>query len=201
MPSVAKTTYDVFISHTPADAALAASLAESFRSSGLEPFTDREIAAAENLSDAVWEALAECKALVAILSRSELSASMSVEIGAAQAWNKPIYVVVADPATIRLPNFLTQVRVVSAGAVEDVVREVQRSSHDWTDDDRQILVDAYLRAGVPVDRFASEHVRLRRLTDQFNKHSKKNISGERLLSELLRLRKSGKLPVLRKTAG
>ena len=46
-----------------------------------------------------WEALAESRALLTILSPSGLTSSMELEIGAARAWNKPIYGVVTDPSS------------------------------------------------------------------------------------------------------
>jgi TIR domain/Nucleoside 2-deoxyribosyltransferase len=194
------TPYDVFISHAAADAKLATSFAKAFRLSGLEPFTDYDVSTSENVSDTVWEALAVCKALVAILSHAELSPAMSVEIGAAQAWNKPIYAVVSDPASIRLPSALSRMRLVVPGAIEDIIRDIKTSADELTDDDRETLQAIYLEIGVPLDRFASDHLHLRRLTQQFNRRSRKQVSGERLLAELLRMRKRGKLPALRRNA-
>lgn len=200
MASTTHKSYDVFISHTAADTALAASVADTFRMYGLEAFTDKEMLAVENWSDAIWEALADSKALVAILSRSEPSPSMGVEIGAAQAWSKPIYVMVTDPASTRLPLALAHVRIVSPGGIEEIIHDIQRASTELNDDDRRILAEVYVQIGVAVDRFALDQRQLRRITDAFNRAVGKQLTGERLLSELLRMRKRGALPAVRRSA-
>jgi len=187
-------TYDVFISYSAADAQLAASAADALRHNGLEPFTESEIDASQNLSDAVWEALSESKALIAILSRSELSPSMGVEIGAAQAWAKPIYAVVTDPASVRLPSSLVGVRVFAAGGIEDIILDIVRSADTLSEEDRHMLSEVYVKNGTSVDRFALDHQQLRRVTERFNKKAGKNIPGERLLWEMLTMRKRGVLP-------
>lgn len=201
MASTTSKSYDVFISHTPADTALAASLADTFRLNGLEPFTDQEMLTVENWSNAIWEALAGSKALVAILSHAEPSPSMGVEIGAAQAWSKPIYVMVTDPASTRLPVSLAHVRIVSPGGIEEVIHDIKRASIELNDDDRQVLGDVYGQMGVPVDQFALDQRHLRRITEEFHRASGKRLTGERLLSELLRMRKRGTLPAIRRSAG
>lgn len=200
MKSVPK-TYDVFISHSAPDAKLATSLADTCRLNGLVPFTDEDVLVGQNVADAIWGALADCKALIVILSRSGTSPSMGVEIGAAQAWNKPIYAVAADPTSLRLPTALAHTRLVVPGAIEEIIREIKQSADDLTDADRDTLQAIYLDTGIPIDRFASNHKHLRRLTQQFGRRSGKRVSGERLLAEMFRMRKRGTLPALQRTAG
>src|SRR5215471_16459066 len=108
MAKADKTLYDIFISHSATDGALAASLAASFRSAGLEAFVSGDVADDVDPSDITREAIAECIAIVVIVSRPELPPSMIVEIGAAQAWEKPIYAVVTDPASLRVPSWLSR---------------------------------------------------------------------------------------------
>src|SRR3954447_22516850 len=91
-------TYNVFISHATKDSAVALEVARIFRESGLESFTDKELAPGADWSDAIWEALAERRAVLAIVSPSGLTSRMGIEIGAARAWHKPIYAVVTDPS-------------------------------------------------------------------------------------------------------
>ena len=69
-----------------------------------------------------WEALAESRALLTILSPSGLTSSMELEIGAARAWNKPIYGVVTDPSSTRVPPAFTRVDLYTAGRVQEIIR-------------------------------------------------------------------------------
>src|ERR1700733_13163488 len=96
-------TIDVFMSYSQRDAALAEEMAGVLRSLDLNVFTAAGIATGENLEDAIWEAMAESKALLAIVTEAEPSAWTAFELGAAKAWNKPVYVVASNPAAARLP--------------------------------------------------------------------------------------------------
>ena len=185
--------YDVFIAHSAADARSAADLAAVFRANGLEPFTGEEISPGDDVSDVVWEALAESKALIAVISRSELSSSVALEIGAAQAWNKPIYAVVTDPASIRLPASLARVRHITPSAIEEVIFDLKRSAEALTAEEENVLAELYTESGVPVDAFFLDHYQLRKLTEKFNKRAGKAVRGEKLLYELLRMRKRARL--------
>ncbi|HEV7225667.1 MAG TPA: toll/interleukin-1 receptor domain-containing protein [Pirellulales bacterium] len=184
-------TYDIFISHGAADSKAAADLAAVLRANDLEPFTGDEVGAGENFTDLMWEALAESKALLAILSRSELSSSMAFEIGAAQAWSKPIYAIVADPSSVRLPASLAHVRHIAPGGIEEVIYDLKHSADVLTAEDQRVLAEAYSESGVSVDAFALDHQQLRKLTEKFNRKTGKIVTGERLLFEMLRMRKRG----------
>lgn len=98
-----KSTFDVFISHSHRDAAVSEDIARVLRSYGLRVFTDPEVGAGQTIEDAIWEAMSESQALVAIIPETDPSAWIAFELGAAKAWNKPIYAVASSPATARLP--------------------------------------------------------------------------------------------------
>jgi hypothetical protein len=51
--------------------------------------------------------------------------------------------------------------------------------------------------GTPADQLSQTPQALRELTNRFNRRAGKQLSGERLLSELLRMRKKGQLPRMR----
>src|SRR2546421_12134310 len=106
-----KKTYDVFISHSVTDAPLAVELANVCRASGLEAITGQELLPGGEASDALWEALAESRAVLAVLSPSGPTPSMGIEIGAAWAWNKPIFAIVTQPSFTRLPEALSGISI------------------------------------------------------------------------------------------
>ena len=188
-------TYDVFISHSAADSRAAAELATVLRANGLEPFTGEEVDLGEDISDVVWEALADCKALLAIVSRSELSSSMAFEIGAAQAWSKPIYAIVADPSSVRLPASLARVRHVAPGGIDEVIYDLKHSAEGLSAEDQRVLAEVHSESGVSVDSLALDHQQLRKLTERFTKKTGRVVTGEKVLSELFRMRKLGRLSV------
>jgi hypothetical protein len=184
---------DVFISHSIEDARLAGEIADACRASGLDAITYAELLPVTNVSDALWEALAESRALLAVLSRSGPTPSMAIELGAARAWNKPIFGVLPDPTFTDLPPSLSGVHLYPLGRVEDVISVIKLSNKELTDEDRSLLAKLYTEIGVSVDQLALDPRQLEELVEQFRAGAGKAIAGERLLSELLRLRKQGKL--------
>jgi hypothetical protein len=83
--STATPTYDVFVSHSFRDREFAADVADRLAAEGLQPFCDASIPIGEDASKAIWEALAECRALIMIVSPDSPPDAMGmVELGAAQ---------------------------------------------------------------------------------------------------------------------
>lgn len=186
-------TYDVFIAHSANDAALALEVVTACRANGLEAITDMELQPGANVGDAVWEALAESRALVAILSPSGLTPSMGIELGAALAWNKPIFGVLTNPSLNPLPGDLMGVHLYTPGRIEDVIRAIKQSGQELSEEDRVLLARLFTEVGVSVDQLALERDRLGELVKQFAANTGRAVPGERLLSELLRMRKQGRL--------
>jgi TIR domain/Nucleoside 2-deoxyribosyltransferase len=186
-------TCDVFVSHTAGDRELAREIASACRASGLQPFTGAEIGPGENIADAVWEALSESKAVIAILSRSGLTPSMAVELGGARAWNKPIFGVLTDP-TVK-PEFVSlgDLHLYTSARIDDVIRAIQSGGAEFSEGDREVLADIYSDTKVSVDQLALDPRHLEGLVKRFGRATGKVVTGERLLSELLRMRKQRKL--------
>jgi hypothetical protein len=195
----ASKTYDVFITHSARDTALALDVASACRESGLEAVTNTELALFADSSDALWDALAESRALLTILPPTGPTPSMGIEIGAARAWNKPIYALVTEPSFTRLPAALSGIHLYTTGRLPDVIREIRSSAQQLTDEDRDFLLRIHAEIGISVDQLALQPKRLQDLVTKFNSGRGKTVGGERLLSELLRLRKQGKLVKSRST--
>lgn len=189
----ASKTYDVFISHGIGDAALALDIAHACRLNGLEAVTNSDLSPGIHVADALWDALAESQALLAIVSPSGPTISMGIEIGAARAWNKPIFAVVTDSSMTRLPAALAGVRLYPSGRIDDVIEAIRRTSQPLSEEDRTVLARAYSDTGVSVDQLALDPTHLTEIVKRFNQETGKSLAGERLLAELLRMRKQGKL--------
>src|SRR5258708_7912237 len=104
--------FDVFISHNHSDTQTAADVAAALKSYELEAFLDANLPISVAKSeDAIWEAMAECRALIAIIPSDTIGASMAFELGAAKGWNKPIYGVTTQASLRNLPAALYNVQV------------------------------------------------------------------------------------------
>ncbi len=197
--ATARKTYDVFLSHSSTDRDLAEEIANRLKSAGLQPFHDVSLMPAGDISTAIWDALAECRALIAIVSVDATPDAMGmVEIGAATAWNKPIYLVLNGPPSTRLPDALKSYYVYPRSRLDEVVQRIRTDFEPLTDDDREVLASAYKDLNVPADMLGQSAKSLRDLTMRFNRKANRQLSGERILSELLRLRKKGALPRIRR---
>lgn len=193
MATVSSRTCDVFISHAAADSALAMEIAAACRANGLEALTNAELGHhGEVIADELWDALAESRALLLILAPAGPTASMAFELGAAKAWNKPVFGIVTDPSA-RLPSAVSELPLFTSGRIDEVIGEIQRMAQQLTEQDRRLLSNLYRGAGASVDQLALDPATLNRLVRDFKASTGKIISGERLLSELLRLRKQAKL--------
>jgi hypothetical protein len=188
-----KKTCDVFVSHSADDARLGSEIANACRANGLDAITDADLLPAIHWGDILWEALAESRALLVVLSRSGPTPSMAIELGAARAWNKPIFGIVADPTFTDLPPSLSGIRLYTSGRIEEVIRAIKSSSKELSDDDRALLARLYTDIGASVDQLALSPGVLEDLVSRFTLGTGRVLPGEHLLSELLRMRKQGKL--------
>ncbi len=195
--STATPTYDVFVSHGSRDRELAADVADRLKAEGLQPFHDASVPVGKEISKAIWDALAECHAFIVIVSPESTPDAMGmVELGAATAWNKPIYVVLNGPASSRLPEALQTYQAYPRNRIDEVLTQIRHNFEPITDDDRKVLSDTYRDVGESADQLSQSPRALQKLVKQFNATTKKQLSGTRLLSELLRMRKQSRLPRL-----
>lgn len=185
----------MFLSYSSSDRELAEEVANRLKSEDLQPFHDVSVMPSGNISDAIWDALAECRALIAIVSVDATPDAMGmVEIGAATAWNKPIYLILNGPASTRLPDALKSFQVYPRNRLDEVLQKIRIEFQPLTDLDREVLASTYKNLNVSADQLGQSPKSLRDLMTRFNLKVKKQLSSERLLSELLRLRKKGALP-------
>lgn len=183
---------DVFIANSPSDATLATEIANACRASGLEAITNAELPPGLDTSDALWEALAESRALIVILPHSGPTDSMWIEIGAVRAWNKPIFGVLTDPSNYP-PPVLSDVRFYVPSGIDELINVIKSADRDLSEADALILADIYEEIGKSVDQLILDPNLRQRLVRRFTARAGKVAAEERLLSELLRLRKQRRL--------
>ena len=110
------------------------------------------------------------------------------------AWNKPIYVIYDGIADSEIPSYLDDLRLCQISHIPQIVEEIAKSQEPISEEDRKTLMNVYEEFGIPTDQLLCKPLDLRELSEQYNKTSHSNLSGERLIRELIRLRKQGKLP-------
>jgi hypothetical protein len=187
------TAYDVFVSHSARDKHLVRQVASACAANGLRAFIAPVVPAGRNVADAIREALSESRAVIVVLSQRDLPPSMAIEIGGAWAWNKPIHVLLTDPAASPPLPTLSGRPIYTPSRIDDLVRAILRGIEEFSQPDLESLKSVYAETGVSVDELALDAELLETLVSRFARLTGKSATGERLLSELLRLRKQGKL--------
>jgi len=191
------TVSDVFLSYAQSDTAWAAVVQQKLGEAGFKVFTVAGVPSGDNASDLIWDALTESAALIALVrGPGGMSKSLAVEIGAAMAWQKPVYVLYEGDKPPELPKYAERFGVFRASDIEKLIRQIDQVGRPLSEHERAALVGTYVSVGVPTDQLLLQPAKFQQLADSFNKTTRARISGERLLREIVRLRKQGKLPRL-----
>jgi hypothetical protein len=190
-----KKTYDVFLSYSPDLRDEAKVIIEKFAEEGLAVFNMFEIEQhSYNLGEEVWQALAESWAVVALIRPGGVPPFVAVELGAASAWQKPVYILTEGEVKYNVPLYFSKYHVFSASEIRKVVELILKGLNPLSDEERAALIKAYSTLRISTDKLLMEPASIERLKNMLWKESRVKISGERMMQELLRLRKRGKLP-------
>jgi len=172
---------------------------QALQEAGLDVFDPARVDPGSSVRDTLWRALAESAALVVVVPRERGPASnTAVELGAAMAWHKPIDVVHPENRRSPIPDYLSEYPAYPVSRVDDIVQSIRRSLRGLSEEQRAVLVETYSELGLPSDKLLGQPADVERLAHLFNARCKTNFPGERLVHELMRLRKRGDLPRLRK---
>jgi hypothetical protein len=165
--------------------------------------TLRELAQERISEDLIHSAISDARMFVAILSRESMdSPNVLFEFGASWGWNKPIYLLLKQG--IKRADLMAPFRRHPAFplsgldvAIDEIVRGIERL------DDRQVkrLGEIYADTGVPVDQLFDDPDEMDKLARRFNRAVGTKLSPERVLQEVIRLRKRGALPKLKQQTG
>lgn len=199
--SKSRKTHDVFLSYSRESSPQAKVVAQKLADAGLSVFDVFHIKAGQDVVEDAWQALAESWAVVVLIGPGTMPPSVAVEIGGASAWHKPIYVVLAEAkGEYHLPSYISKFGVFPISEVGKVAELILGALRPLTDDVRDALVRGYSALGVPTDCLLRDPALIERLRDSVKAESGANLSGERIMQELLRLRKRGMLPRLQRRA-
>jgi hypothetical protein len=197
--SVQTTVYDVFLSYSLTEGRPAELVERALGEAGLNVFNHAHMERGRDWEDVLRFALAECAAVVVVIDpRRSPAHATTLELGAAMAWHKPIYLVLAEAATAALPAYLQRLPAYSVSRVDDLVQCVKRDVVGLTEQERSVLLSVYGEIGIPVEQLVGSPEDVDAIERRFNARRRKRISGERLVQELVRLSKSGELPALHK---
>lgn len=194
-----KKTHDIFLSYPFDLGAQAEKVAEAFEKAGLAVFAVPEAEPGQDVLQEMWQALAESWAVVALVKPKTMPPAVAVEIGAAAAWHKPIYILIDGEVSGSIPFDISQCSTFPISRIDTVLQLILKSRSPLNEEETEVLVKAYVEIGIPTDQLLMEPASMDRLNRMIWKQSELKLSGERMMQELLRLRKKGKLPRVRRT--
>lgn len=199
--STASAVYDVFISFSSRDSGIADIVARALSEKGLSVFVFEPGDSTPKSSDPIREAITESSVVVLIVTPTTLRSSwQAIEIGAAMAWEKPVFVILDGVSNQQVPSYLRKFPLYPASKLSELVRAVRReldSEPQFTDEDRELLRRLYVEIGEPADQLAIQPGTMALLTKKFNRTRDQRLAPEKILQELFRLRKRRELPSLR----
>ncbi|HUO09883.1 MAG TPA: hypothetical protein VM008_16385 [Phycisphaerae bacterium] len=196
-----KKTYDVFLTSTTNATGLVVKVEAILIAAGLKVFSPLRVPAGANMWERLREELGASLSVVAVLGEyTHLPPSLAIEIGAALAWNKPTYALLENLAELEPGVLPADVQVLDLPHIDQVVQDVHEISQPLTAEQKQLLAEVYTDVNVPTDQLPRSPDALSRFTDRFNKATHRRWSSERLLREVLVMRKSGRLPKLRRNS-
>lgn len=195
-------TYDVFLSYALSDRPTAEKIARVLTGAGLDVFDPSDLESGADVGDAVWRALGETEAFLAILpSDGAPSANNVLELGAAMAWRKPIFVVSPSNGNVPIPSYLAKFAVYPTSRIVDIVNAIRTGKNPLSRRERDILGDLYVEMRTPTDQLLRKPALLEELALKYSVRAKSPMSGERLLNEMMRLRKRGGWPAIKAIGG
>lgn len=193
--------YDVFLSHSVQDKGLAAFVQETLSSEGLSVFELSEVPPGSPIASSIREGLVDSSAVVLLITPStDRSGNLAFEAGMAMAWSKSVFVLYDGRQLSDIPEFLRQFQVFPVDKVRDVAKLILDSKVMLKADHAILLSQIYEDTGITVDRLLLEPAVLIEISDQFYAKTRLRFSGSRIAQELIRLRKTGRLPKLRQVA-
>jgi hypothetical protein len=194
--------YDVFLSFAGHNVRFASEVEVKLSASGLSVFNPVAVwQPSFHFQERLREELAASSVMVAVFEdKVQLSSNLAFEIGAAMAWKKPVYGIKTPEALID-PAIPHDIRLYDLDRIDEVAVEIRAVSKPLTEEQGQKLAQVYANIGTSTDGLTRDPEAVAHLTEQFNSLAKTRLSGERLLRELLVLRKRGNLPRLRNAGG
>lgn len=189
--------YDVFLTYDNDLRSRAKKVSHTLRQEGISVFNASEMnLCGKELISELWDALAGCRAIVVLLKHTkDLPPSLAVEIGAAAAWEKPVFILIRGGTTYHLPLLLSGHKTFSMSEVGNVVKEIKKLGKS-TKINVDALKQAYIEIGAPTDVLLRSNILRRRLVRKLRDKYRIGLDAEIIMQELLRLRKRGKLPRL-----
>lgn len=184
----------VYLTFSPHDSAAAKLLKKDLASQGVVvEFLNQSTK--QELPNRTRELIAQSEAVIVLATSASLQTTdLAFEVGAAQAWDKPIYVVAKGITISALPDYLKEFRVYPVKDVKKLAARIHQEMLDLSEEEREWLIDWYQNQKVSIVDLIDSDTDEKALANEFQRKWRRNASGDRLMGELLRLHLQRQLP-------
>lgn len=193
--------FDVFLSSSALDRGLAGFVIEAFAEHGIHVFHVDDLRPGVSIEKRIREVLVECSSVVILVTPSSIgSQNLAFETGMAMAWSKPVFVLYDGVSSHEIPAFLKRFRIFPVSQVGKVATVIRESQHALEAEELDVLGRIYAEYAIPLDRLLLQPSDLAQMVREFAVRTGRDVGGERIARELMRLRKSGRLPRIKPIA-
>lgn len=187
--------FDVILTYAPSEVVWAVDIERKLADAGLNAYRIVSAEPGSSLDD-TWDAHAESHALIVLIAPGAMPPLLMFEAGAAMMGQKPIYVLYKGPRPSKLPRYVEQFGVFPAADVDRVVELVSEASRPLSEREQQILIESYTSLNTPIKKLLGQYEKAEQMARRVNRAAGSSLSTDRLLRELLRMRKQGHWPKL-----
>lgn len=193
-------SFDVFLAHDPLDNALAQAVIDRLQADGVTAFSGFLTAPQplDPVSDPVRRELLDSFGFAALLTPAfNRSDFLPFYAGAAAIQRLPLFVLTSGVGPDQVPGYLSRATCGELwGGLPAVAAAIRRQAAPFSADRTQALLDSYRDLGVTADTLRTDAKARDRLARTFNTKARARVPAARVMRELARLRKAGKLPRL-----
>ena len=196
MMKSSKSISDVYLACAQDDMMQGHQVAEKLTQMELNVFFSQDDPLTKASERQSWDAMAECYAVVLYIGDCVESDRIVFTVGAAQSWNKLIYIVHADtidPSVLLQKKWLKTRGSYSMTDIHNLAAVIHQIGRSFTDSDQLALMAAYHQLDYSINDYLDEPDIVDELHSLYNRHATEDHSNEVLLSTLIRLNKAGKL--------
>jgi hypothetical protein len=189
--------FDIFIVHAQSDAASVLDIAQKLSDSGFNILDDEWVEPGRPFGEGIRDAINNADAIVVLSTPASLKSDyVFIEIGAATAWDKPIFVVRSGVSVNELPVSLSPYWNCPISEMDQLTATLSSRLHEESirlnDEEQAVLAKVYADFRLPVDEL--EYDQLEKIADRVSRRTGKQISAEMAMQGLIRMKKQAVQP-------
>jgi hypothetical protein len=197
--STAVELYEVLLIHAELDEFSGREVREALTESGFSVVSSLDIVRSERLiGDRLRRAIIGADAVVFLFSPASSDSLVLLQLGAASALDKPIFVVRSGISVDDLPTFAKQFPSFPISHLDEIVaslrRQQQLDSVDW-EFWKSKLIPYYKKFG-PLNELENDYPHLDKIARSMSEFVKREVSPDEVFYKLLRMKRLGQLPAV-----